>query len=314
MDDTLATQFHVLFAGRKDAYGTEEGGCAREPVTTDHYAAHLRGKRPFGIYPMVPDDDGNWMVKWGCIDLDVQAPHKRRWDYDTPADAYTAALNLYHTLEAFGITSWIESTKSGGCHVWVFATAWVPAATMRRCLLVACNVADVPPTEVNPKNEQFDTPDTLGNYVRLPYPGWFTDHVTRPIIDPNDQHPLGIYEFADMALAGRATPDALTTVADLYRPPATVIPIRNNITPTRYHEAIGTMSRRLRAVVDNGPLRQEDRSGWLYYVARLCADDGLPIGEACAIVALCDDLHTHKFTGRNDGPTRIAQTVQKAYA
>ena len=302
--------FYELFQGRRTARGTEDGGCVREPVPIESFIKHLDGHQGLGIYPMEMRDN-EWVVRWGCVDLDVKAPHKRRWDYETSEDAWVAALNLQSVLDALDITAWIENTKSGGFHVWIFAGSWVPAAVMRRCLLVACSVADVPPTEVNPKNEGFDSPDTLGNYVRLPYFGAADGRINRPVLDPLTRIPYGWLEFVDEAMHGRARLETISAVADLWRPPAPTAPV----VPSRrdYHVPAGVMSRRLQAVVENGPLRQEDRSGWLYYVARLCADDGLPMGEACAIVSLCDDLHTHKFTGRNDGPTRIARTVEKAY-
>ena len=82
---------------------------------------------------------------------------------------------------------------------------------------------------------------------------------------------------------------------------------------TRVPTIAGTLSKRLQAVMKNGPLRQEDRSGWLYYVARLCNDDGITEAEAVQIVIDCDNIHTHKFTDRSDGLRQIERTVRRAY-
>lgn len=312
LKDAAVYDFEFLFRGRADAKGTEQGGCERTPVGEASFRDHLEGTKGLGVYPM-DQQDGMWQVGWGCIDLDVRADHKRRWDYETTEDAWVAALNLQSVLAALNITAWIENTKSGGFHVWVFAAERVPAAIMRRCLLVACSVADVPPTEVNPKSEGFDSPDTLGNYVRLPYFGAADGRINRPVLDPLTRIPYEWTEFVDEAMHNRARLIDLALVADLWAPPVAAplspVPMR------RIHEHIGAMSKRLRAVVDNGPLRPgEDRSGWLFYVARLCAADGLSMAEAFDIVALCDERHTNKFTNRSDGNVRIARTVEKAYS
>jgi len=304
-------QYVSLFSGNTSAYGTEQGGCVRQEATPARYMAHLNGEESIGIYPMVCIDN-EWIVHWGCVDLDVKADHKRRWDYETREDAWTAACNLKRALHAMDLEAWVESTKSGGFHVWVFSRDWVYAADMRHCLLAACRLVDVPPTEVNPKNTHFDDPTALGNYVRLPYPAAFAGGVTRPMVD-TDGNPIAWNDFVDHAWRSRSDQTTISEIAALYVPPPK---------PTIHHEAtrtivpseLGTVSRRLRAIIENGPLKQEDRSGWLYYVARLCADDGLTVCEAEEIVALCDERHTRKFVDRRDGAARIAATVEKAYS
>lgn len=181
MQRDVVSRFAWLFAGREDAHGLDGGGCSRVPPD---YAAHLRDGPGIGIYPMVPrlsPPDGSgvghleWVVRFGCVDLDVQREGKRRWDYDTTEQGHVAAFNLKRACNALGMEAWVELTRSRGFHVWVFAEEWVPASWMRRALLVACQVADVPPTEVNPKSEGFAEPETLGNYVRTVYPNGFNE-------------------------------------------------------------------------------------------------------------------------------------------
>lgn len=310
ISDERLSRFITLFGGNLFALGTEQGGCKRIPVTDDAFHGHLDGGEPIGIYPMVYAND-SWVVRWGCVDLDVKADHKRRWDYDTPDDAWIAALNLRTALSLLHLEGWIESTKSGGFHVWVFAEDWVPAAHMRRALLVACSLVDVPPTEVNPKNEQFEDPTTLGNYVRLPYPAWFQSQINRPMID-SDRLPTSWVEFVDQAWETRARPADIEAAAALWSAPKRTVqePARDSYV----HYQTGGMSRRLRAVIENGPLKAEDRSGWLFYVARLCQADGLSPSEAAEVVHAADDAHTRKYTERHDGATQIARTVEKAYS
>lgn len=311
---TALHKFMHLFNGNHTVFGSEEGGVIRGKHWSEAINDHLSDHEPCGIYPMIYDEATNeWLVKWGCVDFDIQSPTKRRWDYANAEDAWTASSNLINVLAALNLVGWREVTKSGGIHVWVFAHDWTLAATMRRALLVACSVADVPPTEVNPKSEGFTDPNSIGNYVRLPYRGWHQNRIQRPMVDAANE-PIGWEEFVTLAWEQRATTATLAATAALWHPPTPprVASQPQPYDPDRHNVA---MSRRLAAVVENGPLRKgEDRSGWLFYVARLCADDGLSMSEACEIVALCDEVHTHKFTSRNDGWTRITRTVEKAYS
>jgi hypothetical protein len=310
-DEITFKQFVELFAGNTSAYGSEQGSCVHSTLTADGYRMHLTGDEPIGVYPLV-HQDGEWLVHWGCVDLDVKASHKRRWDYDSQDEAFVAARNLRMALAVLGMDSFIESTKSGGYHVWLFASEWVPAASMRRALLVACGLAEVPPTEVNPKSEGFADPTSLGNYVRLPYPSWEQGVVSRPIVDDEHQY-LPLPEFVDMAYQTRVGADLLAQTALLWRPEGPQGASYEAV-GTRVPTIAGTLSRRLQAVIKNGPLRQEDRSGWLYYVARLCNDDGISEPEAVQIVTDCDSIHTHKFTNREDGHRQIERTVRRAYS
>lgn len=305
LDDELA--FATLFKGREDAQGTEYGGCVHERVTFETYRHHLDGTNGLGIYPMVYEQE-EWYVWWGCVDLDVKAEHKRRWDYETSDDALIAARNLQTVLAQAGIVGFIERTKSNGFHVWVFANNKTSARSMRRALLVACEAASVPPTEVNPKAEGYDNPNTLGNYVRLPYFGG----TERPILDQNNS-PVSIRNFLAAAEDSLTPPSLIDDLAGVWRPlTAPTGASQGHVAPTRI-PTTGGWSKRLTAVVENGPLRSEDRSGWLYFVARLCRDDNLPMDEAINIVDQCDVLYTRKFVDRPDRVRQITHTVEKAY-
>lgn len=163
--------------------GTESGGCMRLDAVENApilywYNDHLHGVRPLGIYPLVyePSEEsslapGCWVSKFGAVDIDVKSDKHSRWDYATPEEGLIAARNLVTACAALGWTAWIERTRNGGFHIWSFAEAWVPAATMRRAQLVACALAEVPTSEVNPKSEGTDDPLFLSNYVNLPMPG-----------------------------------------------------------------------------------------------------------------------------------------------
>ena len=294
--------FAALFAGRTDAYGTENGRCARMPFDPALLARrHLDGTELVGIYPMVHLDNG-WHVHWGCVDFDVQTKGKPSWDYEDEQAAHTAAVDLQTVLASRGITSWVEQTRSHGRHVWVFATQWIPARIMRRALLVACTVAQVSTREINPKQE--DLPDTgsLGNYVRLPY----AHSTDRPMLDGDT--PILVDDFLSRALTGRTTFSLLNSIANLYVPPKPVTQPKPTFTPNgssapRELNALG------RALWQNGPF-DGDRSRGMFALAGYARRSGLSPSEVYDVLKTCP---WSKFQGRHDEDRRIQQIVERIW-
>jgi hypothetical protein len=128
----------------------------------------LEGKGPgIGIAPLKPDST----VNFAAIDLDEP-------DFDAAYD-----MQKYIPGE-----SWVERSRSGNAHVWVFFSdpieAWVPMGILKEATLAAGKTH----VEVFPKNHDF-TKVKLGNYINLPYHG-----SARPILDENRQ-PYTLDEF-----------------------------------------------------------------------------------------------------------------------
>lgn len=303
----VVEQFAALFQGRHDAQGTERGGAERRaPVFDDH----LDGTSPpIGIYPVAHNT-----VRWGCVDLDVRREGKTG-DYANEEDAHTAALNLRNALVTAGIPSWIERTRSRGRHVWVFVPTWIGARTMRRALLVACQLADVPPREVNPKSEHLE-PHELGNYVRLPYPGWLGRVApaampdTRVMVDDGGcTHTLwGWLDRVELAL-----PSRVGDLAALYVPPPPRTRVADEI---RQHDGqLNPVVRRLNGlaftIFTQGP-HDGDRSRALWALARACEESGLNMGEAFAILADAD-ARWGKMHARSDGERQLQRIIERAY-
>lgn len=326
MSDPVS-RFAALFAGRQDAFGEEDGGCHRVADggydnTSTYYNDHLRGIDPIGVYPMVPraalamgDDWSHWYVRWGCVDFDIRSGKKPSGDYLTEHGCHAAAVALVVALQHVSVTGWIEVTRTRGRHVWVFADSWVPAATMRRALLVACGVAGVPTREVNPKQEKLDV-DSLGNYVRLPYPG----ALAREPIDNRWIYGaagdgcdlvLKLARFLDLAETSLTHLSTLTQLANLYAPPEKKV-----YSPPRrpWTEYTGDLNGLGKKMVQEGPLPDMDRSGYLYKLACVCRDSGLTEGEAVAVVRTADEVHTRKFSERRDSDKRYDDLTRSAYS
>jgi hypothetical protein len=340
---TLVDDFADLFEGRKDAYGADFGGSVHVPdvnrwtwddESMSPWAKHLSGEEPIGVYPMVPTGSiegrnfhfTTWSVKWGCVDFDIKSEGHKLSDYPTEGEAHDAALNLVDMLAEFGITAWIERTRSGGRHVWVFAETWVPASTMRRALHVACDLVGASTREVNPKSEgEGQPPDYLGNYVRLPYPGdqpGINERRPRTVLFEDiggAYHSMAVDVFVTRARSARATLEQLEGLAKHYvEPPKPRIAGRQLVVPvmtqaTLDAELTSKMGGLAWTIFNEGPLPDGDRSTTLARLAHLCREDGLTPDEALQVITVAD-LMWGKFHSRRDGERQLENMVETAFA
>jgi hypothetical protein len=192
MDDV--TRFSSLFAGRLDAWGTERGGCIRGRLTRGIWIGHLRGHRPIGTYGSL-ESGSCW---WGSIDMDF--------------DDLGLAMNMVSIYEVFGITAFIERSRSKGWHVWVFHKEPVPLALARNAGLAVLEVLEIPKMEVYPKQSS-PKPGELGNYLRLPYAAKDNKKPNRKILVEGEF--ISLKEFLDLAEPARIVPDDYHRLAAL---------------------------------------------------------------------------------------------------
>lgn len=195
----LVDTFASLFRGRRDAYGIDAGGVERHDpdrglMWNARYAAHLQGAAAIGIFPML-DDNTAW---FGAIDLDE--PN------------FVLARQMQTLIPG---RSFIERSRSGNAHVWVFFERPAPAWAVRVVLRGATEAVGRRDVEVFPKQDALK-PGMVGNYINLPL---FDQSVggglsARPIAaEPQAMHESGHLQswFADRAIqemyAARQDPD-----------------------------------------------------------------------------------------------------------
>lgn len=294
MNDTTVNGFITLFRGRGDCYGSWEGGCVKQPLTTPLFRTHLEHGPHIGVYPCVTVN-GVARCVWGCSDI----------DYPEPEDAYS----LHEALRQIGITSWLERTRKGW-HVWVFATELVPAEDMRNMFLAAHQVVGVPPKEVNPKQTHLG--NGVGNYVRLPYPGGIDE---RRVVDTGatgSPVPLPLDDFISRALAERATPDEIAEVAAYYTPPPPPkIDLRS--TSGDVQMAASMLTPLGKVIYREGPLAGRDRSTTITHLAYECFKAGIAPSDALLVLEEAD-WRWGKFMKRGPrGEQEIEKLVQRVY-
>jgi hypothetical protein len=210
--------------------------------------------------------------------------------------------------------------------VWVFAETWVPAATMRRALHVACDLVGASTREVNPKSEgEGQPPEFLGNYVRLPYPGdtpGVNQRRPRTMLFEDlggAYHSMAVDVFVTRARSARATLEQLEGLAKHYvEPPKPRIAGRQLVVPvmtqaTLDAELTSKMGGLAWTIFNEGPLPDGDRSTTLARLAHLCREDGLTPDEALQVITVAD-LMWGKFHSRRDGERQLENMVETAFA
>lgn len=155
-----------LFDGRRDIFGIGKGHIERAPEGEQFseerwdglFDAHLRGdtNADLGIY-LVRDDD---TVTFAAVDIDEPD--------------FSLALEVADTMPTD--SAWIEQSRSGNYHVFVFfdepLEAWAARAVLRG-VIVATGRPDL---EIFPKQDGLRE-GMVGNYISIPWHGH-----TRPIV------------------------------------------------------------------------------------------------------------------------------------
>jgi len=188
--------FRACFSGLTHVYGTYDPSTgrvrqAKEPVTDEVILRHLKGIQPYGVYLLVED-----RTRALAVDFDQE-------DLTPPMEFLAAAKNL-------GLATYIERSKSKGYHVWMFfGEAGVLAAKARRVALHILRQIGTPGTEVFPKQDRLDGPDSYGNFINAPLFGALV--------------PRGRTVFLDEGNPSQACPDQWELLANVQRTPEAIL-------------------------------------------------------------------------------------------
>jgi hypothetical protein len=160
----LYPRFASLFSGLETAFGynSKPPRWEKRPPRPEDWVAHLSGRNAgIGMAPLRPDNT----VMFAAIDLDEPD--------------FKAAREMQDYIPG---ASFVERSKSGNAHVWVFFSSPCPAWLAMGMLREACLAAGKNHVEVFPKNHDFSLVK-FGNWINLPYHG-----DQRPILraEPND--------------------------------------------------------------------------------------------------------------------------------
>lgn len=207
--ENLASSFATVFAGRKDAWGTLEGRCVKEPLKLSHIIKHLEVNQSLGRYPLL----NNGTCKWAVVDFDFKS-HKDRVEI-----AEQTARRFAKKLFELGLKSyWFERSKSGMIHLWIFFSESVAPRKIRRILQFVARELTVKiangMVEIFPKQDELS--DSEGNYIHLSYfsvlNGGPLDR--RVILDPNTFQPISLENFFDRVDQSLISPQEIDVVIE----------------------------------------------------------------------------------------------------
>jgi len=332
-DLEIAEKFEHLFTGFKWAYGTDSGGCRWDKVDDELISGHLWGNNMIGVYPIVYDplckldmrgpeaydenrkyanmQPDHWMCKWGAIDI------------DEGDDSIDYAFNAQMILKALDIISWVELSRSKGCHLWVFAEEWIEAKTMRKVLKGVMQIGDIPYDAVYPKQDFLDGP--VGNYMRLPYGGERPDG--RQEIELRTGAHLDLESFVFNAYDSRVNKVTLEAASSIYKEPKADLPPPRDYSKEPLMTIDGTKLRGVaRKMFNDGPVDYylsgqgagRGRHGFLNRFARAMWEAKYSRAD---IISWTSDLDSRlglwypegpKFAGRADAQKQINRLVDEA--
>ena len=189
------------FVDKKGADGLKVKGKSfvkREPVTDELWQNHLNGIEPsLGIIPINEDNE----CRWGCIDVDKYTlDHKQ----------------IIIKVEQLGVPLSICRSKSGGAHIFLFTTDFVPAKLMRDKLMSVSAILGFGNAEVFPKQIELKSQDDTGNFLNLPY--FNCKNTTRYCFDTMGKA-ITIDAFLNGVKVGALTPKELQDLK-IERPPS----------------------------------------------------------------------------------------------
>ncbi|MDM8008440.1 MAG: hypothetical protein QUV05_20065 [Phycisphaerae bacterium] len=154
-DQRLAI-FRACFSGLPNAYGTYDPQTGRvwqvkRAVTDRVLLDHIEGRRPYGVYLLVGD-----RIRALAIDFDED-------DLGPPMEFVRSAAH-------YGVTSYLEKSKSKGHHAWVYFEQQEGVLAARARLVVRHILAEIghPHVEVFPKQDALRGDDFYGNFINVP--------------------------------------------------------------------------------------------------------------------------------------------------
>ena len=120
----------------------------KENITTKHFLDHIQGKLPaLGLVPIRP---GTNDCKWGCIDIDeYNFDHKK----------------IIQDIKKLKLPLVVFRSKSGGAHIFLFASEWIPARMMRTKLKMIAKALGYQGSEIFPKQDEVEE---YGSFLNIP--------------------------------------------------------------------------------------------------------------------------------------------------
>lgn len=197
----MEKRFLELFSGCQSAHGqttvldAQRNGktkansiTVRTPLTIELIKEHLSGKKGIGAIPIREDN----LCQFAALDID---------DYNLDL------LMLRKKVSRLELPLVMCRSKSGGAHLYLFMTEFIPAAEIRDKLAEMASALGFGSCELFPKQDTVKAErGDLGSWINLPYQN--SEYTTRYALDESADS-LTLEEFLDLASTSRLTPKEL---------------------------------------------------------------------------------------------------------
>jgi len=168
----------------------------KKPVTSDVMLAHLRGQQPYGVFLLTGS-----VTRAVVADFD----HEDR----EPLIAFRTQANRY------GLAVYIERSKRKGWHAWIFAPPQgVSAHKARSVVTMILTDIRLPDTEVFPKQDCLEGPDSYGNFINAPLFGKLVPEGRTVFVDPEADFQPYTDQWELLANVRRVTESQLDEIID----------------------------------------------------------------------------------------------------
>ena len=164
--------FKGLFMGLRNVYGTYDTQTGRvrqekAPVTDKVILAHLRGKQSYGVYLLMGDKTCALAV-----------------DFDD--GRLSLPVSFVAQAKEYGLSAYIERSKSKGYHVWLFFKGPLPAYKTRIVAKKILEEMGQSSTEIFPKQDALSNGIAYGNFINAPLFGTLVPKGKTVFVDPHN--------------------------------------------------------------------------------------------------------------------------------
>ena len=164
--------FFSRFHGLENVYGTYNTQTGKHwqikgKVTEKVIEKHLKGKQPYGFYPLIGDKTSVAVADFD--NLDPRPP-----------------IEFIKRAEHYGLSTYLEKSKSKGYHVWLFFPKdGINAKKVRLVIKFILKEIDSINTEVFPKQDSITNSGSYGNFINAPLFGKQISKNKTVFIHPN---------------------------------------------------------------------------------------------------------------------------------
>jgi len=164
--------YKSIFRGLETAYGSYDLKSGKyyhckEQVNNKVIYNHLKGTKPYGIYPLVGST-----TYFGVVDFDTQNPE--------------GPISFVNVAKHYELATYLEKSKAKGYHVWLFfEKSGILAKKVRAIVKFILDEIGCKDEEIFPKQNSITSSTQYGNFINAPLNGKLVKTGKTVFVEPN---------------------------------------------------------------------------------------------------------------------------------